>query len=218
MSLSMDYFFTPKGAGNHSLTSTLLMLGLSCVLGLAMYFIREHSSKKPKESALRTVLIAMTSAMLALVLQGDIARVMLLGGLFFALREKRWAVLVAIAGFLCGVTVPGFAILFCIGVSAHWLAESKRRESRKSGESRMRLTITIPEDLRVPGVFDEVLKQHTTRFTLAGMRTVDLGLFFEVTYLLDAPQALDMKQFLNDLRSLNGNLSVSLMEASEEEA
>ena len=215
MSLSIDYFFTPKAPATQDTRSTLLMLGLACLLGLAMYFIRNHAGEKPKETAIRMALLAAGSAMLTLVLQSDVARVLLLAGMFFALRGKVWAIPVAITGFLCGMTVPGFAILFCAGASVYWLAEGKRREDKKDGEGRMRLVITIPEDLRVPGVFDDVLKRYTTRYTIAGMRTVDLGLFLEVTYLLEVPQGLDMKHFLNELRGLNGNLSVALMEEGE---
>lgn len=90
-----------------------------------------------------------------------------------------------------------------------------RTNRKRPGEEAMSLTITVPEDLRAPGVFDNVLKEYTVSYAVESVRTVEMGMFFELGYTLKVRPEMDTKAFLDAVRSLNGNLPVALTVRAE---
>lgn len=76
--------------------------------------------------------------------------------------------------------------------------------------SHMTLKITIPENLNYIGLFDEVLDKNTTRWRLKRVKTTDFGSLFELCYSIEIKNDIDQKEFIDDLRKLNGNLTVIL--------
>ena len=74
----------------------------------------------------------------------------------------------------------------------------------------MTLKITIPENLNYVGLFDELLDKNTTSWHLKRVKTTNFGSLFELVYSLELKNDVDQKQFIDDLRKLNGNLTVIL--------
>ena len=78
------------------------------------------------------------------------------------------------------------------------------------------LKITIPENLDYEGVFDEILKRYTNSYVLRRVKTTDLGSLFELTYSLKMIKGADEKEFIDELRTRNGNLNIVLSLAENE--
>jgi hypothetical protein len=76
--------------------------------------------------------------------------------------------------------------------------------------SHMTLKITIPENLDYIGLFDEVLDRNTSSWRLKRVKTTDFGSLFELIYSVEVRNNIDQKKFIDDLRKLNGNLTVIL--------
>ena len=72
------------------------------------------------------------------------------------------------------------------------------------------LHITIPEDLDYPGVFDDLLKDYTTRYELVQVKTTNMGSLFRLTYQLTLRDGGKEKELIDKLRCRNGNLEISL--------
>ena len=79
--------------------------------------------------------------------------------------------------------------------------------------TRKILKITIPEDLNYQGVFDEILDAYTKNYRLSKIKTTDLGSLFEVVYAVSLNDSINEQEFLNELRTRNGNLTIMLSEA-----
>lgn len=82
--------------------------------------------------------------------------------------------------------------------------EGKRRACCRT------LHITIPEDLDYDGVFDPVLREYCTEFSLKQVKTTNMGSLFRLTYDLTMKNISGEKAFLDALRLRNGNLEISL--------
>jgi hypothetical protein len=72
------------------------------------------------------------------------------------------------------------------------------------------LKMLVPEDEDVEALLTPTLTEYANKFELAKMATKDLGSIFEVTYLLSVKDESKNKEFLDKLRTLNGNLKISL--------
>lgn len=77
--------------------------------------------------------------------------------------------------------------------------------------SSMTLKITVPENLNYQGLFDNVLNEYTEAWRLKRVKTVDFGTLFDLVYSLELKNNIDQKKFIDSIRTLNGNLNVTLI-------
>lgn len=78
-----------------------------------------------------------------------------------------------------------------------------------------KLKIVIPEDLNYEGVFDGVLTKYCNKYELLKVMNIDLGTLFELVYDVKVKKDISEKEFMDELRTLNGNLKISLTLASD---
>lgn len=72
------------------------------------------------------------------------------------------------------------------------------------------LRITIPENLDYTSVFDEIFEHYTSKNTLIRIKTTNMGSLYELEYRTVLKSQREEKQFLDDIRCRNGNLTVIL--------
>lgn len=77
-------------------------------------------------------------------------------------------------------------------------------EYRKS----RRLRVIIPEDLDFTGVFDDLFEKYTTRCELERVKTTNMGSLFELTYGIVLKDISKEKEFIDEIRCRNGNLTI----------
>ena len=82
----------------------------------------------------------------------------------------------------------------------------------KFGEGRQGLKevrITIPEALDYTEVFDDIFEKYTREVSLIRVQTVNLGSMFELRYEIKFKPGINEKQFIDEIRCRNGNLTVA---------
>lgn len=116
------------------------------------------------------------------------------------------------AGLACGVGLYGYGTLFVI-VLCTALIIIERSGLFKTRNTQKTLKITIPEDLNYQGAFDDILGKYTKKYSLSSIRTTDLGSLFQLNYNISVGSDINEQEFLNELRTRNGNLTIMLSEA-----
>lgn len=71
------------------------------------------------------------------------------------------------------------------------------------------LRITIPEDLNYIGLFDDLFKTYTSAARLEKSKTTNLGSLFELQYVVHLKDEKTEKEFIDEIRKRNGNLSIT---------
>ncbi|MDE5768456.1 MAG: DUF4956 domain-containing protein [Oscillospiraceae bacterium] len=74
----------------------------------------------------------------------------------------------------------------------------------------MTLKISVPENLNYEHLFDAVLDKYTTSWRLRRVKTTNFGSMFDCIYSIQLPMNVDQKKFLDELRTLNGNMTITL--------
>ena len=112
-------------------------------------------------------------------------------------------------GLICGMGYIGYAALFTMIMGVLFalynildLGVSRRMSINKS------VRITIPEDLDYTTVFDDIFKEYTTSCQLVKIKTTNRGSMFRLTYNLTLRDAAKEKEFIDKLRTRNGNLEI----------
>lgn len=78
-----------------------------------------------------------------------------------------------------------------------------------------KLKVVIPEDLNYEGVFEPVLDKYCDKHELLKVMNIDLGTLFELVFDVKVKNDISEKEFMDELRTLNGNLKISLTLASD---
>ena len=115
------------------------------------------------------------------------------------------------AGLACGVGLFGYGALFVVFLCAALLIIEKTNLFKPRALQKL-LKITIPEDLNYQGAFDDILKQYTRTYALSKIMTTDLGSLFQLVYHVSMKPDTNEQEFLNELRTRNGNLTILLSE------
>lgn len=113
------------------------------------------------------------------------------------------------AGLACGVGQFLYGGLF-VAVLCIFMLLLSRIKFGERAISFKTLKITIPEDLDYTNVFNDILDKYTTGYTLKKIKTTDLGSLFELTYKVNMKTKVNDKEFIDELRCRNGNLSIIL--------
>ena len=119
-------------------------------------------------------------------------------------------------GLICGLGYVVFAMIFAILIAALYLILSHINlfnNKRFNGEKMLK--ITIPETLEYNDVFDNVFAQYLKTNELVEVKTTAMGSLFKLSYKIVLKDSNKEKEFIDELRVLNGNLEIQLTQYVE---
>ena len=79
------------------------------------------------------------------------------------------------------------------------------------------LKIVVPEDLDYTGIFKDTFKKYTSYTELIHSKTTNMGSLYDLTYNVRLKRGISEKDFMDEIRTKNCNLKVSLSQAIMEE-
>lgn len=225
--LSKYYESSDSVISSNSVLSTIkpgeffLCVGTAIVIGflISLIYMVTHRKEGYSQSYVLTMIMLPTIVSLILLLINTTAGALSLAGAFTLVRFRSVAgdpkdiayiFFAMAAGTACGIGYIGFAIVFFIilGIVMFVLSETDFGGCKKR---HMTLKIAIPENLDYQGVFEPVLSRYTTFHKLRRVKTTNFGTLFELIYSVDVLDNIDQKKFVDELRALNGNMTINLV-------
>jgi hypothetical protein len=206
-----------KAAGRGSLSEILVAALLSLLLGFVVSRIYMWRTAYSKNLAFTLILLpAMVHAVIFLV-NGNLGTGLAVMGAFSLVRfrsvpgsaKEIACIFFAMAiGLATGMGYLVYGTIFTALVGGAMLLLTLLRYGEKA-ELRI-LRITIPEDLDYQTIFDDLFREYADRVDLERVKTTDLGSLFDLQYSVVLKRDGREKEFLDKLRSRNGNLSIAL--------
>lgn len=193
--ISLLYMFTnrKKGYAQSYIIAMPMLSAMVCTVIIMMCLMIDNSSGT-KAAITLTGAFSLTRFRSAPGDPKDIAYI------FFAL----------VMGVVCGIGYVGYAaLIFAIMAAVLIILNLTNFAAPKTQD--MTLKVTIPEDLNYNGLFDDVMNKYTTAWTLRRVKTTDFGTLFDLVYDVHVKQDIDQKKFIDEIRTLNGNLNVTLV-------
>ena len=114
-------------------------------------------------------------------------------------------------GLIMGMEYIGYAALFTCLIGLAILMYSRFSADGKKSTRKI-LKITIPENLNYSDVFDEFLEKYTKSYKLKQVKTSNMGSLYKLSYEIVLTDPSIEKEFIDQLRTRNGNLEISLAE------
>lgn len=196
-------------------------IGAAIVLGIliSVIYMFTHRKQGYAQSLIMTIIMLPAIVTLILLLIHTTAGALSLAGAFTLVRFRSapgdpkditYIFYSMATGVACGIGYIGYAAVFFIIIGIVLILVDIFNIGGYK-KNHMTLKITIPENLDYKGVFDPVLKRYTSFYKLRRIKTTNFGTLFELIYSVDVYDDMDTKKFIDELRTLNGNLNINLV-------
>ncbi|MCR5502738.1 MAG: DUF4956 domain-containing protein [Lachnospiraceae bacterium] len=200
--------------GSGFLISTLAAFACGLIIA-GVYMIKNRASRS---FLLTLALLPPIVELVIILVNGNIGAGVAVAGAFSLVRfrsapgkgqEITGIFLAMAAGLAAGMGYIGVAILFSLLVSAILLLLNLTGFGRDDRGMRT-LKITVPENLDFEGKFDDIFGRYLKSHTCDEVRTTNMGSLYRLTLSVVPKDGVSMKEFLDELRTQNGNLDISL--------
>ena len=210
------------------LPATMILVGSSLVIGLIYTFLISLKIRATKgffiTSILMPVVITAIIALMSKFLSGtsnEAARIVTIAvalGLirFRSMNAKAEELLILFAtvaiGLLTGLGYLVFAALLALLIAGVYLLLSSIHvfENKRFSKERL-LKVTIPENLEYSEVFSSTFSHYLKNSNLVEVKTTAMGSLFRLSYKIEFKDIKEEKEFIDELRTKNGNLEISIL-------
>ncbi|HML68142.1 MAG TPA: DUF4956 domain-containing protein [Clostridia bacterium] len=201
-----------------TLTQYLILTGVSLLLGLISALIYMYKNTYTKGFVLALVLLPTVVQTVILLVSGNLGAGVAVAGTFSLVRFRSVpggareiaAIFAAMAiGLATGMGYIAVAALLTIAIGVASLLMIQLHFGDQDVNNR-RLKVTMPENLDYNEVFDDLFAAYTKRAELKKVKTTNLGSMFELHYEVTLRDPAQEKQFIDAVRTRNGNLNILL--------
>ncbi|SCY07254.1 protein of unknown function [Lachnospiraceae bacterium XPB1003] len=205
-----------NAAGELSTAGALGCLLASVICGLVIAFLYMFRSSYTKSFVIGLVILPALVQVVITVVNGNLGAAVSVMGAFSLIRFRSlpgtskditfifFAMAVGLANGMGFVYYSG-AIVIMLALIYLLLVVSKFGDGNLKEKS---LKVLIPETLDYMTVFDDIFEKYLNKVDLVRVKTEDLGSIFELSYLVSLKDPSQEKEFVDALRTRNGNLTI----------
>jgi len=204
-------------------------LVISVIFNLLICFRLRATKSFYVTSLIMPIIVTAVISMVSLFLDGvasgavRIASIAVALGLirFRSLNAKAEELLILFAGvafgLICGLGYAAFAAIFAVLIALLYIGATYLNifQNKRFGKERL-LKITIPESLEYKDVFSETFEHYLRSFELVEVKTTNMGSMFRLSYKIELKNEKEEKELIDELRTKNGNLEISILPYVEE--
>lgn len=206
-----------------TLPTLLICLVTAIALGIftaLVFSFRQHHSKS---FMLTLALLPMAVCIVIMMVNGNIGAGIAVAGTFTLVRFRSIpgtareisAIFVdMVIGFTLGMGYIGIAVVFFLLAALLTMILTLINFGVPS-KIEKQLRITIPEDFDYNELFDDVFAKYTVKAEMEQIRTTNMGTLFELSYRVVFPDKKIPKEFIDELRTRNGNLNIIINDFTE---
>lgn len=205
-----------------------LMAAVAVLCGAVYAWIMARRVRSTKRFFVVVAMIPFLVGAVITFVNGNIGTGVAIGGAFSLIRfrsapgsaDEIAAILAAMgAGIAFGMGYLFYGVVILLGLALLYLllASLNLFESRPMQTERL-LKVTVPESLEYTDMFDDVFARYLKSAERLGVKTTGMGSMFRLSFLVRLKDAKEEKAFIDALRTRNGNLEISLLPYSEQQA
>ncbi len=196
----------------------LIATACSILCGIFIAALYRIKNKTSKSFMITLVVIPAAVQMVIMLVNGNIGAGVAVAGAFGLIRfrsapgkgQEIAVIFEAMAvGLATGMGYIGIGAIFAVIISILMLVLEIAGFGGRSSQERV-LKITVPENLDFEGKFDGVFQKYLDSYTLDEVKTTNMGSLYRLSYNVMIQPDTPVKKMMDELRTLNGNLEISL--------
>ena len=115
-------------------------------------------------------------------------------------------------GFAFGMGYLAYGFLICLGLAGIYvLLTFLPLFDHKCIAAEKLLKIVVPESLNYTEIFDDTFAHYLKVNELVEVKTTNMGSMYKISYRVRLKNGKEEKEFIDELRTKNGNLEISLL-------
>ncbi|MBP5607401.1 MAG: DUF4956 domain-containing protein [Lachnospiraceae bacterium] len=205
-----------NSAGELTTAGAFISLIASVICGLVIALLYMYKSNYSRNFVVALVILPALVQVVITVVNGNLGAAVSVMGAFSLVRFRSapgsskditaifFAMAVGLANGM-GYVIYSAAIVLTVG-AVYILLMSAGFGSK--GERERHLKILVPESLDYTQIFDDIFGRYLNRSELIKVKTTDLGSVFELNYSIEMKDKGKEKEFIDELRIRNGNLTI----------
>lgn len=208
------------------ITTALIAAGSALGMGLVLALAHKLTTRGTTKGFLITlVVLPLLTMAVMIMINGNLGTSIAILGAFSLIRFRSMrgnarnllAIFFAMMiGLSCGMGHVLFGVMItAIGVVA--MAFFSFTPILEPNKKERILKIVVPEDMDYTGIFNDTFKKYTSYSELVTSKTTNMGSLYDLTYNVKLKSGANEKQFMDEIRTKNCNLKVSLSQAIMEE-
>lgn len=205
--------------GKNSIEEILTIIAVSFILQLLISFvyIKTHEGKNYSKSFVETlIIIGVVISLIIIAVGSNLAKAFSLGGALSIIRFRSimrdpkdiaFIFFAMATGLACGsqLFLPTIVFVVCVCGIIILLYFTGFAENKNVGKI---LRIQLLENMNYENLFNELLEKYLKEYTLVSIKTINMGTMFELRYSIKEKQGISEKDFIDEIRTRNGNLRV----------
>lgn len=202
---------------------TVMLTALAFGLIISLTYMFTHKDRYQRSFVLTLAMLPVILSVIILFVGSNVARAFSLAGTLSIIRFRSapgdpedvgYIFFDIAAGLACGVGLYAYGIVFVVILCLFMILLTKIKFGDRKYAKRI-LKIVIPENLDYEGIFDEIFARYTKSSNLTKVKTTDLGSLYELQYEVTMADDVNKKDFIDEIRTKNGNLNIVLALAPE---
>ena len=198
-------------------TSLFISFIVSLVLGFVIALVHKITSKSSKNFLITICMLPILVESVMIMVNGNLGTSIAIMGAFSLVRfrsipgtsKEILIVFFAMAiGLATGMGQIWFAVILTIIISIMIVFFNKINLFDNNKEKVLK--IVIPENLDYTDIFNDIFNKYTKKIELIKSKTINMGSMFELTYNIILKDNIRKREFIDNLRTRNGNLKISL--------
>ena len=204
-----------------SYKNLFIILGFSLLIGAIFaisYVIINRKKGYDKSFMVSLIVLPSIISTIIMMIGSDYGRAFSIAGIFALVKFRMnvsgsknmiFIIFSTAVGLACGIGYVSYGLIIAVIICGVLMAVSFT-PLEENDQNNKKLKITIPENLNFSHLFDEIFKKHLACSRLTKVKTIDFGTMFELSYEIKTLKTFEEKQFIDELRVLNGNLNITL--------
>lgn len=204
-----------------SMQNFCIVMAVCFAIGFVISLVYIFTHKKSGYAASLPITLIMLPPIIAIIIMlvgNNVARAFSIAGAFTIIRYRSvpsdpkdiaFVFFTLATGLGCGLGYIGISIIFTVLMCLVMIILYVSKYAAPKAAA-MTLKVTVPEDLNYNGFIDDILEKYTNSFHLKRVKTVDFGAMFEIVYIIQMKPDVNQKDFIDEIRCRNGNLTVAL--------
>lgn len=202
--------------GTLSIESAIVCTGVSLILGLVVALVYMIQGNYSKNFIVTLVLLPALVQTVIMLVNGNLGTSVAVMGAFSLVRfrslpgssrEISGIFFAMVIGLATGMGYLTYAVAITVMIGLGMILLSKTKFGEKKGTIK-ELKITIAENLDYTEIFDDLFEKFTKKAELCRVKTTNMGSMYELHYTIELVDQKQEKEFIDELRCRNGNLTI----------
>lgn len=213
-----------SNSGTLSISTALICMGAALIFGIIIALVHMYSTKCSKNFAITIAVLPLLVQVVIMMVNGNLGTSIAILGSFSLIRFRSMqgnsrelvSIFFAMAiGLAVGMGHIMYAFVFTLITGLALIILQKSNFGMKKNNEKS-LKVTIPENLDYTNIFDDIFDKYTNNIELNKVKTTNMGSMFELSYNISLKNNINEKDFIDEIRTRNGNLTVNLGRVSTE--